>query len=255
MQYYDGIFPTVYNDILSLKGVGDYTAAAISSFSFGLPYAVVDGNVVRVLSRFFGIDVPFQTTLGKIKYQQLAQDILDKKSPADNNQAIMDFGSMQCTPKAPKCEFCPLSSDCVAFNTNSIKKFPVRQKKSNVRRRYLNYLLIKNEHTIALDKRDVGIWKGLYEFPFIEHLTKRCDQQVMLSDEWMNFFKNIDYRIESISEEYIHKLSHQYICAKFWTVNVKKTCLQNHNFIKISTLKEYPVSRLTDKFLREHYMI
>lgn len=255
MQYYDGIFPKEYNDIINLKGVGEYTAAAISSFSFGLPYAVVDSNVIRVLSRFFGIDVPFYTALGKAKYQQLAQDLLDKQSPAENNQAIMDFGAMQCTPKSPKCKICPLIADCVAYNTNSIDKLPVRYKNSSIKRRFLNYLLIKTENFIVLNKRDTGVWKGLYEFPFLEYSAKISDEQVILSDAWINFFKNIDYKIESVSDEYIHKLSHQSICARFWIVTVKRADLNDYNFIKRSMLKNYPVSRLTDKFLREYNMI
>ena len=122
MKYCDGIFPQAYNDILNLKGVGPYTAAAIASFSFGLPYAVVDGNVIRVLGMVFGISISFETSLGKQKYQKLAQDLLNKSDPAEHNQAIMEFGALQCIPKSPKCSSCPFSSYCVAYNTNRRKR-------------------------------------------------------------------------------------------------------------------------------------
>ena len=255
MENYQGKFPKEYNEILNLKGIGEYTAAAISSFSFGLPYAVVDSNVVRVLSRYFGIDMSFDTSLGKSKYRKLAQDLLDKQNHAENNQAIMDFGAIQCTPKSPKCDNCPFILNCVAYNTNSINKFPVRNKKNNVKKRFLNYLFINTDNHIVLDKRGPGVWQGLYDFPFLEFSVKKNDEQVMFSNEWMRFFNNIDYKIESVSDEYMHKLSHQHIFAKFWKINVKRTSLCNHNFIKKSSLKNYPVSILTDKFLRENDMI
>ena len=254
-QYYDGIFPKKYNDILNLKGVGTYTAAAIASFSFRLPYAVVDGNVIRVLSRVFGVETLFDTTLGKKKYQKLAQDLLNKKNPAENNQAIMEFGAVQCIPKSPKCSSCPFISDCVAYNTNSIDKFPVRSKKIKVKKRILNYLLIQNENAVILGKRNEGIWKGLYEFPFIEYSNKKSEKAVVSSVEWIEFFKNTHYKIESVSDEFIHKLSHQHIYAKFWTVNVEEFEFKNYFFVRNSQLKHYPVSRLIDKFLKEYNII
>ena len=254
-QYYHGIFPKKYNDILNLKGVGTYTAAAIASFSFRLPYAVVDGNVIRVLSRVFGIDTSFDSTLGKKKYQDLAQDLLNKKNPTENNQAIMEFGAVQCIPKSPKCSSCPFISDCVAYNTNSIDKFPVRSKTIKVKKRFLNYLLIQNENAVILGKRNEGIWKGLYEFPFIEYSNKKSEKAVVSSDEWIEFFKNTNYKIESVSDEFIHKLSHQHIYAKFWTVNIEVFELEKYSFVRNAKLKNYPVSRLTDKFLKKHNII
>jgi len=252
---YGGKFPNDYQKILKFKGVGTYTAAAISSFAFDLPYAVVDGNVIRVLSRVFGVEIAFDTTLGKKKYQELAQNLLDKKNSAENNQAIMEFGAVQCTPQLPKCRSCPFVSDCVAYNTNSIEKFPLKSKKIKVKKRFLNYLLIKNENAVILGKRNKGIWKGLYEFPFIEYSSKNTDEAVIASDKWVNFFKKSDYKIEAVSDEFIHKLSHQQIYAKFWIVNIKEFELEQYSFIKNSELKNYPVSRLTDKFLKEHNII
>lgn len=255
VKYYDGLFPNKYNDILNLRGVGVYTAAAISSFSFGLPYAVVDGNVIRVLSRIFGIEASFETTFGKKKYQSLADDLLNKEKPAINNQAIMEFGALQCIPKSPKCSFCPFSSECIAYNTNRVEKFPVKSKRTKIKKRFLNYLLIQNENALVLGKRNTGIWKGLYEFPFIEYSSKQSDEDVMRSFEWNNFFKNLDYKIESVSEEVLHKLSHQHIYAKCWIVNVRDFELEQYSFVRNSKLKRYPVSRLIDKFLKEYNII
>ena len=252
LEYYDGIFPKTYSDILSLKGVGTYTAAAIASFSYGLPYAVVDGNVIRVLSRVFGIKTPSDTSLGRKEYQHVAQDLLNKKNAADNNQAIMEFGALQCTPKLPKCTSCPFISNCFAYQTRSIGALPVKCKKIRIRKRFLNYLLIQNGKAIILGKRNEGIWKGLYEFPFIEYANKKSEKAIISSAEWIEFFKNTHYKIESVSDEFIHKLSHQHIYAKFWTVNIQDFELKNHSFIKNYRIKDYPVSRLTDKFLKEY---
>ena len=255
VKYHDGIFPRLYSDIIQLKGIGTYTAAAIASFSFGLPYAVVDGNVIRVLSRVFGIETSFQTALGKKNYQQLAQDLLSKKNPAEHNQAVMEFGAMQCVPKSPKCSACPYITNCIAYNTNSIEKFPAKSKKLKVKNRFLNYLLIQTDDTVILGKRNGGIWKGLYEFPFIEYSNKKPEEMVISSDEWRAVFKNTDFKIKSVSNEFIHKLSHQHIYARFWIVNVEGFELEHYFFVQNSKLKSYPVSRLMDKFLKEYNMI
>ena len=255
VKNYNGEFPSEYINILNLKGVGPYTAAAISSFSFGLPYAVVDGNVIRVLSRIFGIEIPFDSALGKKKYQQFAQDLLDKQSPAENNQAIMEFGALQCTSKSPKCSDCPFASDCVALSTNSISRLPVKSKKVKIKERFLNYLLIKKKNSVILGKRSEGIWKGLYEFPFIEYSTRKSEKSIVASSEWNNFFKNSSYMIESSSHEFAHRLSHQYIYARFWTVIVEEFELKKYSFVRNSQLNNYPVSRLTDKFLKEYNII
>ncbi len=255
VQHYHGVFPKRYSDILNLKGVGTYTAAAISSFSFSLPYAVVDGNVIRLLSRFFGIDIPFDTSLGRKKFQNLADTLLDKKNSADNNQAIMEFGAMQCTSKLPKCLSCPFVSICVAYNTNRIEKLPVKLKKIKIKKRFLNYLFLKKDNAVILGKRYSGIWNGLYEFPFLEYSTKKSYNAVLSSKEWTDFFKDIDYKLESVSHEFVHKLSHQHIYAKFWIVNIEELQLKNYFFVENSKLNNYPISRLTDKFLKVYNMI
>ena len=254
IKYHDGIFPKEYSEILALKGVGVYTAAAISSFSFGLPYAVVDGNVIRVLSRFFGIEDTYDSSLGKKKYHNLAQKLLDQKIPAEHNQAIMEFGALQCTPKSPKCSVCIFAPECIAYNLGSVHKFPVKIKKIKIKKRFIHYLLIKNENTFLLGKRNTGIWKGLYDFPFLEYSSHKTEEAVILSNQWIDFFAKKDYKINSVSDVILHKLTHQHIYAKFWILDTDKIQLENYIFIHKSELLNYPFSRLIDKFLKDYNM-
>ena len=205
LSEFGGNFPDNHADILKLKGVGSYTAAAISSFSFGLPFAVLDGNVIRVLSRVFGIQTPFDTTAGKKQFQKLAQELLDKKNPAEYNQAIMEFGALQCVPKSPKCNDCPIVNDCIAFNTNTVSLLPVKSKKLKVKNRFLHFLVVNKNNEVLIGKRNSGIWQGLYEFPFLEFDENLNEKSVLKSPLWINFFKDSVKQISSISEEYIHK--------------------------------------------------
>ena len=249
LSEFGGNFPDNHAEILKLKGVGPYTAAAISSFSFGLPFAVLDGNVIRVLSRVFGIQTPFDTTAGKKQFQKLAQELLDKKSPAEYNQAIMEFGALQCVPKSPKCNDCPIVNDCIAFNTNTVSLLPVKSKKLKVKNRYLHFLVVNKNNEVLIGKRNSGIWQGLYEFPFLEFDENLNEKSVLKSTLWINFFKDSVKQISSISEEYIHKLSHQKIHAKFWVIDVNSFRSSDFKIVKCNELQKYPVSSLIEKYL------
>jgi len=249
LSEFGGNFPDNHADILKLKGVGPYTAAAISSFSFGLPFAVLDGNVIRVLSRVFGIQTPFDTTAGKKQFQKLAQELLDKKNPAEYNQAIMEFGALQCVPKSPKCNDCPIVNDCIAFNTNTVSLLPVKSKKLKVKSRYLHFLVVNKNNEVLIGKRNSGIWQGLYEFPFLEFDENLNEKSVLKSPLWINFFKDSVKQISSISEEYIHKLSHQKIHAKFWEIDVNSFRSSDFKIVKCNELQKYPVSSLIEKYL------
>ncbi len=164
-----GRFPEKYENILSLKGVGDYTAAAIASFAFNLPYAVVDGNVFRVLSRFFGIEIPVDTTEGKKLFKALANELIDKKNPAEYNQAIMDFGAIVCKPLLPLCSECPLQKKCIAFQKKLVNVLPLKQKSINTRQRFFNYLQVEHKNKIYVNQRTgKDIWQNLHEFILIE---------------------------------------------------------------------------------------
>jgi len=255
IKNHQGKFPDNYNEILELKGVGTYTAAAVASFSFGLPYAVVDGNVVRVLSRIYGLNFPFDSTIGKKYFIEIAQKLLDKLRPAENNQAIMEFGALQCTPKSPKCSRCPFTNECVAFRTNTIDKFPIKSKKLNVKKRYLNYFYLKKRKEIFIGKRNNGIWKGLYDLPFLEFLFPLTETEVLKSNEWNTFFKNINYKIISVSNVSVHKLSHQHLYSRFWTLEVNNFELENFSFKKSSKISDLPVPRLLDKFLKDNDIV
>ena len=190
LSEFGGNFPDNHADILKLKGVGPYTAAAISSFSFGLPFAVLDGNVIRVLSRVFGIQTPFDTTAGKKQFQKLAQELLDKKNSAEYNQAIMEFGALQCVPKSPKCNHCPIVNDCIAFNTNTVSLLPVKSKKLKVKSRFLHFLVVNKNNEVLIGKRKSGIWQGLYEFPFLEFDENLNEKSDLKSPLWLSLIHN-----------------------------------------------------------------
>lgn len=245
---FGGEFPKDYMKVLGLKGVGTYTAAAITSFAFNMPYAVVDGNVIRVLSRVFGVSIPFDTSAGKNHFQKLAQDLLIDKDAAIYNQAIMEFGSIHCKPKLPKCLCCPMQDFCIAYATNSISELPVKSKKIKVKHRFIHYLIIEQEKNIFLWKRKSGIWTGLYEFPFLEFSDKIEDNIVMKSSKWAQIFLNSNFDVKSVSEEFIHILSHQKIYAKFWQVKAVGVVLKEYDIITKDSLLEFPVSRLIEKY-------
>ena len=245
---FGGEFPKDYKQVLRFKGIGVYTAAAITSFAFDMPYAVVDGNVIRVLSRVFGVSIPFDTSAGKKQFQQLAQELLIEKEAAIYNQAIMEFGAIQCKPKSPNCSSCPMQDFCVAYTTNSVAELPVKSKKIKVKDRFLHYLFIEKNGDIFLGKRKSGIWTGLYEFPFLEFPINMDEKQVMQSDEWLRMFLNSTFEVKSVSSEFIHILSHQKIHAQFWQIKAVGVSLEEYEFIPKFSLLEFPVSRLTEKY-------
>lgn len=239
-------FPSDYKSILNLKGVGEYTAAAVSSFAFGESYPVIDGNVYRVLSRVFGIEEAIDSTIGKKKFKELAEELIDAKNPANHNQAIMEFGAMQCTPKSPNCMFCPLQHKCVAFAEKKVELLPIKEKKIKQKKRYFNYLIIEQNNKLLIEQRKgKGIWEGLHQFPLIE--TKSI---VSIS----NFIKKteIEARIIDVSDEFKHVLSHQLIYAKFWKIELKDlshSCFQNAFSIQQKDLDNYAIPRLIEKYL------
>ena len=245
---FGGEFPKDYEEVLKLKGIGVYTAAAITSFAFDMPHAVVDGNVIRVLSRVFGVSIPFDTSDGKKYFQQLAQELIIEKEAATYNQAIMEFGAIKCKPKSPSCSSCHLQDFCVAYATNSVGQLPVKSKKLKVKDRFLYYLLIEQEDNIFFGKRKSGIWTGLYEFPFLEFQKKMNEKQVVQSDDWLKIFSNFNYDVKSVSGEFIHALSHQKIHAQFWRIKVSGVVMDEYELISKNSLLEFPVSRLTEKY-------
>jgi A/G-specific adenine glycosylase len=218
-----GIFPTTYDDILALKGVGAYTAAAIASFAYNLPYAVVDGNVFRVLARVFGMDLPIDTTEGKKKFGELAQSLLDRKNPGLYNQAIMDFGAVICKPIAPQCGKCPFSKTCVALAEKKVAQWPVKSKTLALRQRWFYFLLLMYRGRVAVRVRQQkDIWQGLYEFPLLETSTATPWPTLSRQAEKQGWLSPNAYRTEQVSALYRQTLSHQLIAGQFIHIVVKK---------------------------------
>jgi len=245
MQEHQGIFPDNYLEIRKLKGIGDYTAAAISSIAFRLPYPAVDGNVLRVITRIFGIydDISQQKTVRAIT--QFCQELIDKKNAGDFNQALMEFGAIQCTPKKTNCETCPFSAQCVAFAKEHVNLLPVKSLKIKVKERYLHYFIfIKDGKTIIEQRTANDIWKNLYQFPLIETSTA-CEEitDKMLLDTGLGKFQ------PEFLKEVKHKLTHQHLTIRFYVVNdyfpefkntVETLRATSPQIIPIKKIKNYP---------------
>jgi A/G-specific adenine glycosylase len=246
-----GEFPNTYNDILKLKGVGDYTASAIASIAFNESTAVVDGNVYRILSRFFDIDTPINSTKGIKEFKALASSLIDKKQPATFNQAIMEFGSRQCRPKNPNCNDCPLNNSCLALKNNKVLQLPVKLKKTKVTKKYFNFLVcIDSKKNILFEQRTKkGIWQNLYQFPLIETEKSISSEEFHLLKTENSIFNNMifDYSLYNEKDK-IHKLSHQHLFTKFWIIETDN--LPRHA-IQLSELKSYPTSVLISDFINE----
>lgn len=241
-----GEFPTTYDGVRALKGVGDYTAAAICSMAYNMPYAVVDGNVYRVLARVFGIKTPIDSTEGKKEFTALAQKLLDKKFPGDFNQAMMDFGAMVCTPKAPQCATCPLAKMCVARRKNCVEKLPVKAQKTKISERFFHYIYVEQGGYTWLHKRGTGdIWQNLYELPLAETsrgglLTKK--------PAWCGRAK-----LTPVGSSVKHVLSHRIIWAQLYKVVLPPAAKVPAKFLRIkkSSLETYAVPRLVQKLLEK----
>ena len=237
-----GGFPQTLEGIKSLKGVGDYTAAAIGSFAFGLPAAVVDGNVYRVLSRHFGIETPINTTEGKKEFQALAESLLPSSDYGAYNQAIMDFGAIQCTPQSPKCMVCPLQESCVALRSGKVDALPVKQKTLKVKSRHLIYLYVRCQGMTAIHRRGEGdIWQGLYE-PLLVETGVRSQE----TGDWSQ-----ETGVRLIAKGVKHVLTHQVITADFylWETDERPTLPDDYIWIKEEDIDNYGIPRLVDKLL------
>lgn len=242
-----GHFPDTYDDIRRLKGVGDYTAAAIASFAFNLPYAVVDGNVYRVLARYFGIDTPINTTLGKHLFADLAQEVMKESSSPSSlhgssyNQAIMDFGAIQCTPLLPLCDSCPLSSSCEALLTGRVEVLPVKKKTMKVKERHLIYIYIRCKGDVAIHRRGAGdIWQGLWEPYLVEGAKNSEDSLFSLCSKSSLLRQNVK-----------HVLTHRILYADFYLLQVDERPELPDDYIWIpeSRLDDYAVPRLVERLL------
>ncbi len=216
VQDHGGVMPGHYKTLLTLKGVGRYTAAAIASIVWGEPVAAVDGNVARVIARLYGIDSPVNAAAGRREVEQLAEELLDREDPGRHNEAMMEFGALQCVPVKPDCHACPLNSRCTAFRENRVDQLPVKEKKRRVRHRYFYYLVLENGGYLYLRQRGNGdIWRSLYEFPLAEserRLTREALIPFCLDRLGVHAEQGV---IRGVSRDWGHVLSHQRLHAVF----------------------------------------
>ena len=247
-----GNFPTDYPDVLALKGVGAYTAAAICSFAYGLPHAVVDGNVYRVLSRWLGIDTPIDSTEGKKLFSEAAHELLDKENPGLYNQAIMDFGALQCTPSSPDCLSCPLADSCIALQQGTVDSLPVKQHKTKVSNRYFNYIYVRmGEHTFIGKRKGNDIWKNLYELPLIETDEDFSEKDEELFGKIQKLFgKAHGLSIRLVRRGVKHVLSHRVIHANFYEVTLpeQEGVLEGYQKVLVEDLYKFAVPNLVSRF-------
>lgn len=248
LQNHDGIFPNTYNGLLSLPGIGPYTASAIASICFDIPVAVVDGNVFRVLSRYFDIENPINQPAGIRIFQELAQSLLDTNNPGTYNQAIMEFGALQCVPKKPKCSSCPLHEGCLSRANNTILLRPQKLKAAPAKDRYFHYLVPFDTHqnTILIKRRDKDIWQGLYEFPLVEADTILSEESLKSHPSTPIWAANAKWtRFED--KPMRHKLSHQTLHTHFWILEDVSTSLS----YPWDSIEKYGVPRLIERFLQK----
>ena len=253
MEEFNGQFPLTYKELLKLKGVGEYTAGAIASIAYNHPHAAVDGNVLRVLSRFYAIQTPVNSTEGKKIFSQLAASLVPPEEPATFNQAMMDFGALLCTPKKPGCMSCPLNDRCQAFILNQVSDFPVKGQKSKVRDRYMHFLFIRNQDSVWLEKRDgQDIWKNMYQLPLIESYDRLMPEQVLQSQEWEAIFHQAEIEVSSLSGEIIHLLSHRKIHAFFYEIRFIKGEIHHPSQpVFLKDIFNFAVPKLIENYLTE----
>jgi A/G-specific adenine glycosylase len=248
---FNGNFPNNYNDLLKLKGIGEYTAAAIASFAFNEVVPVVDGNVYRVLARYFDVETDIASSLARKEFTALAKELIPNDNPALFNQAIMEFGALQCVPKNPNCEICIFNSSCAALQKKKVTELPVKLKKTKVTDKFFNYLIfLDDSETTLINKRtEKGIWHNLYEFPIIE-TENEIDFDVLSKLVHENYY-NLEIKDISIYNEnqIIHKLSHQKLHINFYKVEVSKKL---NNGIELDSLRNYPFPIVIYNFIEKY---
>ncbi|HEX9509892.1 MAG TPA: A/G-specific adenine glycosylase [Puia sp.] len=250
-----GKFPSLYPDIRELKGIGPYTAAAIASFAFNLPYAVVDGNVVRVLSRYFGLFTPIDTTAGKKEYAKLADSLLDREQPGIYNQAIMDFGAVVCKPQNPLCSTCNQQTDCQAFQKGWVTRLPVKEKTIQKKNRWLTYFIVEtpDEKVYIRQRTGKDIWEDLFEFVCWETDKEVYPEEILRSDFARQLFGKQSLTVKYISRIYRQTLSHQTIRGQFITIRLEKPLPASKGYLSVAkqNLNEYAFPKFINAWLQD----
>ncbi|HPK09738.1 MAG TPA: A/G-specific adenine glycosylase [Saprospiraceae bacterium] len=254
-ETFDGLFPNNYQDILALKGIGKYTAAAIASFAYELPHAVVDGNVIRLITRYYGITGDYTRRATMSKIESLAQKLMDHAIlPSSHNQAMMDFGALQCKPSNPLCQSCPFNNQCIAYLNNQVDKIPFKTPKIKKTTRYFHYLVLMNHKGIILKQRtNEDIWKGLFDLPMIESdSSKPPSEETFFSILPSLKIKKtcIERPIKRILDTRKHILTHQIIFANYYEVSSTCDISRNENFQYFKNLGTIGYPSLFSKFLK-----
>ena len=249
-----GVFPSNFTELKKLKGVGDYTAAAIASIVYNEPVPAVDGNMFRVFSRYYALDADISVPKTKKIFWDLGLEIIDKKRPGDFNQAVMDLGATVCTPKKPNCEDCPLNNSCEALRLNKVLEFPVKTKKTKVSNRFLHFILFQENNSISLTKREKNdVWRNLYTLPMIETPTDLLDENILENAELLD-------NLKFLSEEK-HILSHQNLYIKYYiyTGSASDSFKNGQNigfeWVSLNDIEEYPLPKPIEKFINYHFLI
>ena len=255
VDQYEGFFPDTYEELLKLKGIGAYTAAAIASIAFKRPVALVDGNVSRVISRLFAMDLPVDSTAGITLIRQYASDILDTCQPDIHNQALMEFGALVCLPRNPQCNSCVLSSICKARLQGLTHKLPVKKEKGKVRSRYFNYFFVRFKNITFMRKRTgADIWHSLYEFPMIETNSESTLLEIMISNPCDNFIAALEPMEIVHRVTYRHKLTHQTLICTFNTIEPRTlpvAGLSDYFEVRLDQIGKYAVPRVIDRYIKE----
>jgi A/G-specific adenine glycosylase len=256
MKEYGGSFPDNYAQIRKLKGVGDYTVAAILSFSFNKPYPVVDGNVYRVLSRIFGVTSSIDTSAGRTEFKKLAESLINMNEPGIHNQAIMEFGALQCVPVNPDCNRCPLLKYCEAHQSGIIHKLPVRNRKAATRNRFFHYFhfILPQNMTLVKKRGPKDIWQSLFEFPMLEANRLLELDEISEREEFKKLINGSSIISLTAGSEFTHVLTHQKITARFFQLEVSDYNFVNspYDHVSLSEIQEeVPLHRLMTKYFEK----
>ena len=246
---FNGKFPNTYPEIKELKGIGDYTAAAIASIAYDLPFAVVDGNVYRVLARLFNIDTPINSSQGKKDFQLLANEILDTKKAALHNSALMEYGALVCKPQNPKCEECNLQHFCLAYKNNTVSTLPVKTNKLKIKNRYFHYFIFNYKNSVYIEKRTTkDIWQNLYQFYLIE--TDHDDTETSILKKLQTQLMLTKFVVEKVTKQKKHILSHQHLYATFYEIQITEPLTQK-GLVKThrNKLNNFGIPQLITKYL------
>lgn len=254
-QEYDSVFPATFESLLRLKGLGDYTAAAIASFAFNVPVPAIDGNVYRVMSRIFGLKHDILSVKGKKEFFHIGLKLISQKDPATYNQAMIEFGALQCVPISPKCMACPFNDRCYAYQNGEVERLPVKIKKLKIKHRHLNYLVLNYEGQLVLrERRGEGIWEGLYDFPLIETEDIVHDFEDFPTSKLLQELQ-VNGIIEESSKSYVHLLTHQKLNVKFWPVQLKTVPVLLKQtgmvFYEKQDIENLPKPILIDQYLKQ----